>query len=204
MSAEDRRADRRDRLVDAALTLIASDGTGALTVHRTSRAAGLNERYFYESFADRDAVVAAVAEAVGARIVSALVAAMAAADDDPRSQATATIGAGVDLLVADPRIGGLLLESTVHPVLSRMREELSTTLVGLMTDRAVTALGLARTAAVERDAEFAATMLFGGLVEVLGRWTSGRLRLTRDELVQRCVDMFVLVGDHAATTTGRG
>jgi AcrR family transcriptional regulator len=202
VSADERRAERRERIVDAALTLIASDGSGALTVHRTSRAAGLNERYFYESFSDRDDVVVAVSQGVAARIVSALVAAMAAAPDDPRSQAMSAIGAGVDLLVEDTRIGALLLESAVHPVLSKMREEFSTTLVGLMTDRAVSTLHLGQTAEVERDATFAATMLLGGLIEVLTRWTSGTLHLSRDELVERCVEMFLLVGDYAASAHG--
>lgn len=196
--AADRRAERRTRLVDAALTVLTESGTSSLSVHRVCRAARLNERYFYESFGDRDELLAAVAEASGALVVQALVGAMATAEDDPRAQATAAIGAGVDLLVADPRLAALMQESAADPVLAHMRRELTGALVTLITERALATLHLPETDQVHTDAVFAATMLLGGLVEALTAWTGGRLALTRDELVGRCVEMFLLVGDHAA------
>lgn len=202
VSADQRRAERHGRLVDAALTVVHDAGTTALTVHRVCRAAGLNERYFYESFTDREELLGAVGETSGARMVQALLEAMAEAPDEPRAQATAAIGAGVDLLVSDPRLGALLQESSADPVLARMRAQLAGALVGLITERAVRTLHLVETAEVRTDATFAATMLLGGLVEVLTEWTAGRLPLSRDELVDRCVEMFLLVGDHATAGAG--
>lgn len=197
MSAAQRAAARRQRLVDAATTLIAEHGTSALTVHRVCRQAGLNERYYYESFPGHDDLLVAVAEDAGARLVAALVAAMATAGPEPSAQATATIGAGVDLLVADPRMTRLLEESAGHPVLARLRADLTRTLVALIQERGMTSLGIEPTPEVERDAAFAATLLLGGLVEVLTAWTAGTLALTRDEVVARCVETFLLIGDHA-------
>jgi len=192
--AAQRQAERRERLVDAAFTVIGEDGPGALTVNRVCRTAGLNERYYYESFTDRDDLIRAVAEDAGSRVVTALVVAMGGADDDPRSQATAVIGAGVDLLAVDPRLGRLIVESAGHPVLSRARADLATALVAMITERGLTTLKLEHTPAIEKDAAFAATLLLGGLVEVLTAWTAGTLDLDRDELVTRCVETFLLLG----------
>lgn len=56
---QDRQALRRDELVSAGVALLGSEGGPALTVRAVCRAAGLTERYFYESFADRDEFVRA-------------------------------------------------------------------------------------------------------------------------------------------------
>lgn len=197
--AEQRRQERRERLVEAALDVIGDEGTAALTVHKVCRTARLNERYFYESFPQRDDLLIAVAETAATRVVGTLLAALAEAADEPRAQATAAIGAGVDLLADDPRIGALLLESAAHPVLSRLRTDFTRALVRMIAERGLTTLHLKPTPSVERDATFAATMLLGGLIEVLTAWTSGALRLGRDEVVDRCVEIFLLVGDHATT-----
>ena len=50
VSADDRRSDRRKRLVVAAFEITGSDGAGALGVGRVCLDAGLTKRYFYESF----------------------------------------------------------------------------------------------------------------------------------------------------------
>lgn len=202
--AEQRQAERRGRLVDAALTVIGADGTSALTVHRVCRTARLNERYYYESFPSLDDLVLAVAEEAGSRLVTVLVAAMAGAADDSRAQATAVIGAGVDLITADPRLGRLVVESAGHPVLSRVRADLAKGLVVMIVEAGLTTLKIEHTPAVEKDATFAATMLLGGLLEVLTAWTAGTLDLDRDELVDRCVATFLLMGDQATTNHGRG
>jgi len=199
--AQQRQAERRDRLVDAALEVIGSDGTNALTVHRVCRKAGLNERYFYESFRDRDQVITAVADAVSERLVTAILGALSSAADDPRALATAAIGAGVDLLADDRRTATLMLESAAHPILAPLRLELTQALVGLITEHALVTLHLDRTPAVEREATFSATMLLGGLIEVFSAWARGQLELSRDELVASCVETFLAVGDAVTTRT---
>jgi len=51
ISADDRRTERRNRLVGAAFEIAGTEGAGALGVGRVCLAAGLTKRYFYESFA---------------------------------------------------------------------------------------------------------------------------------------------------------
>ena len=56
-SSDARRAERRQLLLDAALTLIAEQGYSNATVRNLCAAAGLTERYFYESFSNREALL---------------------------------------------------------------------------------------------------------------------------------------------------
>ena len=57
---QDRQALRRDELIAAGVTLLGGASGPALTVRAVCREAGLTERYFYESFTDRDDFVRAV------------------------------------------------------------------------------------------------------------------------------------------------
>lgn len=58
-SAAERQADRRVLLIDAAIAVYAQAGHERASVRRICQAAGLSERYFYESFANGDELLAA-------------------------------------------------------------------------------------------------------------------------------------------------
>ena len=75
---EDRQALRRDELVAAGTQLLGGESGPAVTVRAACRQAGLTERYFYESFADRDEFVRAVYDDVCSRAMSALMSAASA------------------------------------------------------------------------------------------------------------------------------
>src|SRR5690242_12208968 len=68
---ESRLALRRDNLINAGVQLLGSAGGPALTVRAVCREAALTERYFYESFADRDEFVRAVYDDVCTRAMNA-------------------------------------------------------------------------------------------------------------------------------------
>lgn len=55
---------RRAQLLEATLDIVGSRGYGALTVSGLCRTTGLNDRYFYEHFANRNAVFMAVVEQI--------------------------------------------------------------------------------------------------------------------------------------------
>jgi len=57
MSQEERRADRRARLVAAAIAVYGERGYHQATVKAVCEAAGLTERYFYESFPNSEALL---------------------------------------------------------------------------------------------------------------------------------------------------
>ena len=82
--------------------------------------AGLTERYFYESFADLDALLLATADALFDDIQGQMATAVAeAADGSERTHAVVTIL--IDVLSGDRRRARLYVESPGHPVLRLTR-----------------------------------------------------------------------------------
>ena len=60
VSEEQRRAARRLRLLEAGLEIIGTQGYAAATLRAVCARAELTERYFYESFANREALLVGV------------------------------------------------------------------------------------------------------------------------------------------------
>ena len=70
--AAERRRQRRSLLIEAAIAVYGQHGYRGATVKSVCEAAGLSERYFYESFANGEAMLAASAEAVMAFLIGEL------------------------------------------------------------------------------------------------------------------------------------
>jgi AcrR family transcriptional regulator len=195
--AEQRRAHRRGALVAAALDVVGTEGSGRLTVGRLCARAGLNERYFYESFATMDEVLVAVADAVVAEMVEAIVAAVGAAPPDTHAKAHAAISAAVELLTDDPRKARIVfVEPLSAPVLNARRGDVARTFVALMIAQAQEFYGAEAALRVGSWADFAAAYLLGGLAETMTAWLRGDLPITREQLVDRATELFVLVANH--------
>ncbi|GAA1419654.1 TetR/AcrR family transcriptional regulator [Catellatospora coxensis] len=100
-SAEERRAERRERLIDAGLELFAAHGFASTSIRAVLRTSGLQERYFGESFPDLDHLLAAVHD----RILDQELTACRTALDGPGTPAQrvrAMLGTLMDLLAEDP------------------------------------------------------------------------------------------------------
>src|SRR4051795_1724622 len=136
---QDRQLLRRDELITAGVELLGGPSGPGLTVRAVCRAAGLTERYFYESFADRDEFVRAVYDDVCTRAMSTLMTA-----ETPRD----AVERFVALMVDDPSRGRvLLLAPGVEPVLTRSGAEWMPNFIDLLqhkltriTDPAVQAM----------------------------------------------------------------
>ncbi|MGX6449108.1 TetR/AcrR family transcriptional regulator, partial [Patulibacter sp. S7RM1-6] len=174
MTAEQRRSARRDALVDAALDLIAEEGWGRATMTAICARAGLTERYFYESFRNRDALLLDLVRSTVARIEDAVAAAAADREASPPARTRAIVDAVLHALLDDPRLGRVaLLEGAEQPELHRVRraalERFETLLqrhaVGLFGPRARTGPAGAMTAAA----------LVGATLELLTRRLDGTL-----------------------------
>ena len=57
---EERQAERRDRLIEAGIELFGTQGYAATSVKAICTEAGLTERYFYETFNDREDLLSEV------------------------------------------------------------------------------------------------------------------------------------------------
>lgn len=189
VSAEDRAAERRSRLLEATLAVWA-DPDARTTMTAICAAAGLTERYFYESFANLDDALTAVMDVIVAEIEQATVAAADAAGDEPADRVLASVRAFVRLLVDDPRKGRVaIIESISSPVLRRRRTELLRYLAHRSAEEARTRLGLPRRS--DREDEVAGLLFIGGMAELVTAWLDGTLSATPEEIVQAAAHSFL-------------
>ncbi|PXX66435.1 TetR family transcriptional regulator [Nocardia tenerifensis] len=198
VSADERRAQRRAALLAAALEIIGTQGLAKLTVSGLCAEAGLNERYYYESFDSREAVLTALIDAIAEELAIAIVAAVGTAPKDPRETARAAIAAGIHVLTDDPRKAKVALVAGMATPELRTR----TTETVRVFARMVAAEGIDFYGIDDPDSDpaidFRANYLVGGLVQTLTAWLQGELSLTRDELIEHTTDVFVLLGEDLA------
>lgn len=95
-SAEQRQQERRERLLEAGLTVFGGSGYHGATVRGLCHEAGLTERYFYESFANSEDLLCAVYE----RVLSTQRERMLAAITAAAPQQDAMIRAGLKAFLA--------------------------------------------------------------------------------------------------------
>ena len=173
---ESRLALRRDNLITAGVQLLGSDSGPALTVRAVCRKAALTERYFYESFSDRDEFVRAVYDDVCTRAMNTLTSAKT-----PRE----AVEQFVELMVDDPVRGRvLLLAPAVEPVLTQSGAEWMPNFIDLLQGK-LTQIG------DPVRQKMIATSLIGGLTALFTAYLDGRLAATREQFIDFCVDMLL-------------
>lgn len=197
VSAQQRQAQRRTALLDAALDIVAEDGQAKLTVAGLCTRAGLNERYYYESFPSRDAVLEALLDRIAEELAAAIAIALASSPSESRAQAHAAISAGITVLTDDPRKArAALVASVATPELRARTARTVSSFARLVAAEGTDFYG--GLGAPDAVVDFRANYLIGGLVQTLTAWLAGDLPLTRAELIDQTTDVFVLLGDDLA------
>ncbi|WP_431964327.1 TetR/AcrR family transcriptional regulator [Nocardia sp. bgisy134] len=202
VSADQRRAQRRTALLDAALEIIGVHGLAKLTVSGLCAQAGLNERYYYENFDSRDAVLTALTDRIAEELAIAILESLRGAPDESRAKAHAAIAAGIHVLTDDPRKAKVALVAGMATPELRAR----TTETIRVFARMVAAEGIDFYGITDPEPDpaifFRATYLVGGLVQTLTTWLQGELPLTKEELIDHTTDVFVLLGEDLARRLG--
>jgi AcrR family transcriptional regulator len=188
-SSDQRRAERRRRLIEAAADLIGEGGIAAVKVRAVCTRAGLNDRYFYESFPDCDQLLLAVFDHWAAEGVGAVTAAMNQAPMGVRPRTRHTIEAALFYVYEDPRRKRLLLESQATEGLRARRAELVAVLGRLLVDQARELLG--EHIAEDRNTKLAALTVVSGVLDVVTTWLRGDLDIDIDHLVEFIVAMIL-------------
>lgn len=187
---EDRRAARRVRLLDAGYELLGTGGAAQVTVRGVCRTAQLTERYFYESFADRDELLVAVHTRTAEEVRDAIAAAVVTAPAEPVARATAAVEAFVDLLQADPRRGRVLLtEVFADELLTRVGVDLIPSFALLLVEQIRAMYG--ERGPDEVDAQLTSVALVGAMAHLFGGWLDGTLDITRERLVAHVVGLIL-------------
>jgi AcrR family transcriptional regulator len=109
VSPDERRAQRRSKLIQAAIAVYGERGYRQATVKAVCEAAGLTERYFYESFENSEDLLVTSFNAVTYAVFGELVAAARAAGRSRRARARAMLEAYFGALQRDPLSARLFL-----------------------------------------------------------------------------------------------
>jgi len=199
VSAEERRAQRRTALLDAALDIVGTEGLAKLTVSGLCTRAGLNERYYYESFDSRDAVLSGLFERIAEELALTIFEALRdTSDETTRGKAHAAITAGIHLLTDDPRKAHVaLVAGMATPELRARGNQTIRAFARMVAAQGVGFYGITDPLP-DAVIDFRATYLVGGLVHTLTSWLQGEIALSQDELVEHTTDVFVLLGEDLA------
>ncbi|OXR42123.1 HTH-type transcriptional repressor FabR [Nocardia cerradoensis] len=181
---QDRSGERRELLLDCAFDLLGTAGAGAVTMRAVTRQANLSPRYFYESFAGREALILAVYDRAEAALRERL--SVIAAGTDPHAAIRSALQTCADFFDEDPRRARVLLreplaDDDLRAHITRRTPAVIRALAPLLGDSAGDLF-------TSSDATLATTgtALAGALTSVYLEWTDGHLTIERDRLVDTC------------------
>lgn len=182
---------RRTALLDAALELFGTRGYAAGSVKQLCGIAGLTERYFYESFRDREACLAALYDETTAGLRDRTLAALRTAGPDLGDVITAGLAAFIGFLTEDPRRARVMLIEVVG-VSARMEKRRH----GVLRDYAELVAGLWATARAEplpERSRLTCVTIVGGVNHLLVDWLMDNRTTHPDDLVSVCAGVFAAV-----------
>jgi AcrR family transcriptional regulator len=189
--ADERRAERRRRLLDAGLELFGTRGYAATTIEALYTEARLAPRHFYEQFAGREELLRAVYdEGIGA-VTAAVSEARLTAPEDVRGRVAAILSAFARAMLSDPRRARIAYLEV--PGTSRSLERHASGVVRgfarVVEEEARAAAS--RGALPDREYALTAMLLVGGTNAILLDWLIDEHRRPIEEIVDELTDAFV-------------
>ncbi|MGV9662931.1 TetR/AcrR family transcriptional regulator [Nocardia niigatensis] len=192
-----RREQRRQVLISTGLDCLHEDGLAGISVRSICARSRLTPRYFYESFADLDALLTAVVDTVAEEVVARGVEAVAAGETI-EERIRGAIDAGYGVVAEDRRKAtAILICAAGHGPLRERRHALLVEFAQIITDT------LPLTSPSQRSTQALALFMLGGAFDVIEAVLSGRLPLTRTELADELTAMW-LAALHANHVTHDG
>jgi AcrR family transcriptional regulator len=197
-SAEQRQAERRERLIQAGITSFGERGYHGVTVREVCAEAKLTERYFYESFENMQALFMEVFAKVSLAMKQEWLRALAVSPRDPSSLVEAFLRAFLKFISEDPRrarivlyesrtVGENMLQFAEHTV-----DDYANTMRGfillLFPDAATSGFNI----------DFLAHALVGANSYMAGRWMRENFKTPLEEVLQSHLQIYQALIEHAA------
>lgn len=191
-SAEERRVERRGRLVESASAIWAEQGWAAVSMRGVCAHAGVVDRYFYESFANRDALLVAVWEQARDDVAALIVGAMRGREQDPLGGLRAAVAAVVGYIDESPERARIVLADCAgSEPLANARARALQTVSDLLLElarpylRVPDDLGLRMTT----------LMAVGGFVELAAAWKDGRVDVDAATIAEHVADTAIRLAE---------
>jgi AcrR family transcriptional regulator len=171
-TADQRRAERRARLVEAAVAAFGTRGYFATSIEQLCSDAGISTRNFYDEFASREALLAALHDMLNERAMAAVVDALADVEG-LEDRAVAGVRAYFEVMTEDPRWARIaVVESVgVSPAMEAHRNQALARFASLIQGEAdrLAALGVIP----RRDHSLTAIALVGAINGLINLWAAG-------------------------------
>jgi AcrR family transcriptional regulator len=172
-SADERRRDRHEKLLEAAVEAFGTDGYAATSIEQLCASAGISTRNFYEEFSSREELLVALHDDLNARALQAVLEAIADVDpNDLEARANAGVRAYFTVMTTDRRWAKIaLVESVgVSPEAEAHRRAAIDRFAEVLRLEAARLAGLGLVP--ERDYRLTATALVGAVEGLINTWTS--------------------------------
>jgi AcrR family transcriptional regulator len=193
-TAEERRAERRERLLSAGLELFGTQGYAATSIERLCSAASVSTRNFYEEFSGREELLAALHLRLNERAHAALSEASAAATaDELPTRVERAVSAYVGVTASDPRwarisfVEVIGVSAELEALRLEWRERWADMIVTL-ADEAV-----ARGEAVARDYRLTAMAIIGAVNNLVHHWSARGQDIPLDEITAELTHLILAV-----------
>jgi len=188
---EQRVAERRQRFIDAGIQVFGTAGYHGATVRSLCAAAGLTDRYFYESFASNDDLLCAVYEHLLADLWKRLLMRLKDARSDMDTPARLSLSLFFDT-VRDRRVARIILievlgaSRQLDQLHRRRAGEFAAWLIEIITSMEP------RLKINEADEEIIGLALIGAVSQTALQWMLDDYRIAQSRVVENCA--IVLVG----------
>lgn len=192
-TTQERQSDRRDRLIEAGIELFGTRGYANTPVKAICEEAGLTERYFYEAFEDREALLDQIYEILIADCRRATVEAIENSTDELGASMRAGLTAFAHELTRDPRRARIQeIEAVgVSPELERKRREAIHAFAAIVADRTRELGGQEKIGPLRLDV--IALGLVGSVNEQLIDYVLGYLEISLEDLIENQIAAFTAV-----------
>lgn len=193
-SAQARREERRERLLEAGLDLFGTTGYAATSIERLCSRASVSTRNFYEEFTSREALLIALHERITERAFAAVVDAMAnTVDESMETRVGTAIRAYVSTSAADPRWTRIAYVEVVgvSPAVEQHRLGWRAKLCDLIEELA--RMAIARKTATDRNYRFTAIAFIGAANELVYHWSLDGYQVPIDDICAELTRLAIAV-----------
>ncbi|HEX5404161.1 MAG TPA: TetR/AcrR family transcriptional regulator [Pseudonocardiaceae bacterium] len=171
-TATQRRAERRQRLLTAALELFGTEGYPATSIERLCARANVSTRNFYEEFASREALLIALHDHITQQAFDAVMTAVGEVIDEPTAiRLDRAVDAYIGTTSSDPRWTRIAYVEVVGVSAAVERHRLAWRAKLAQLIEAEAALAAQRGEAVARDYSLTATAFIGAVNELVYHWS---------------------------------
>lgn len=190
---EERQAERRERLIDAGIELFGTRGYANTPVKAICEEAGLTERYFYEAFEDREALLEEIYTLLLGNCRRATLEAIGNSEDELEASMRAGLTAFAHELTRDPRRARIqeIEVVGVSPEMERKRREAIHAFAGIVADRTRELGGKDHNGPLRLDV--VALGLVGSVNEQLIDFVLGYLEIPLEDLIENQLAAFSVV-----------